>query len=358
MTPLAGDERPDDHVRRRLRRLPKAELHVHLDGSLRPDTLLDLARASGVTLPTDDSRGLARFMRAGTGESLVRYLALFEITLSVMQSAEALERIAYELGEDLTKEGVIYAEIRYSPVLHTRRSLFLEEAVEAPLRGVRRAEREFGIRLNLIICAIRNMDTRTSEQLAELAVAYRGRGVVGFDLAGAEADNPPKAHAAAFAVARAGNLGVTVHAGEAFGAASIRQALHICGAHRIGHGTRLYEDPELLDYVRDFRVPLEICLTSNVQTGAAKGVDDHPLRLYFNAGLVLSLNTDNRLISGTTVIAEYWKARQRLGFSWAELCSLAVMSFEGAFLPWPEKLELVRRARRDIEGDTEDQPVT
>jgi adenosine deaminase len=330
-----------DPLRTRLHRLPKAELHVHLDGSLRPETMLELAAASDIPMPADDPDALRRYMHVQDARSLVEYLERFTITLSVMQTADALERIAYELAEDLAAENVWYAEIRYSPILNTREGLPLTEAVEAPLRGLARARRDLGIRTALIICGIRNMDPATSRDLADLTVAFKGRGVVAFDLAGAEYNYPAKKHKDAFFTVRNRNMAATIHAGEAYGPESIHQALHYCGAHRIGHGTRLYEDEDLMAYVRDFRVPIEVCLTSNVQTRAVASFETHPLRRYFDAGLVLSLNTDNRLMSGTTVTEEYWRAHLHLGFTWEELVRISMMTFESAFLPWDEKLELL-----------------
>ncbi len=331
-------------------RLPKAELHVHLDGSLRAETMIELAQAEGVRLPVEEPDGLREYMHVRDARSLVDYLARFEVSLSVLQTASALERIAYELAEDLAAENVRYAEIRYSPILNTRRGLPLTEAVEAPLRGLRRARERFGIRTGIIICGIRNMDPGTSRDLADLAVAYKNRGVVAFDLAGAEYNYPARKHRDAFQTVRNRNMGATIHAGEAYGAESIHQALHYCGAHRIGHGTRLYEDPELMEYVRDFRVPIEICLTSNVQTRAVPSYEEHPLRRYFDAEIVLSLNTDNRLMSGTTMTREYWLAHRHQGFTVPELAAVSLMSFESAFLHWDEKRQLVSAVREEIDG--------
>jgi adenosine deaminase len=332
-----------------LERLPKAELHVHLDGSLRPSTLLELAQKHGRPLPADDVQALADLMNVRDARRLVDYLSRFELTLSVMQTAEALERIAHELVEDLARENVRYMEIRYSPVLHTRDDLPLTETVEAPLRGLARAEAEFGVRTGLILCGIRNMSPETSRDLADLAVAYKGRGVVAFDLAGAEYNYPAKKHKNAFYTVVNENIAATIHAGEAYGPESIHQALHYCHAKRIGHGTRLYEDPNLMCYVRDFRVPLEICLTSNVQTRAVPSFEDHPARLYYDEGIVLTLCTDNLLMSATTVTEEYWRAHRHLDFTWAELCDVARMGFESAFLPWPEKQALVLEVAAEIE---------
>ncbi len=330
-----------EHQIRRLRALPRAELHVHLDGSLRPETLLELAKEKGKPLPAWDPETLRRAMRADDDADLTQYLARFETTLSVMQSAPALERITRELGEDHAAEGVRYVEIRYSPVLHTREGLTLEEAVDAPLRGLRAAEAATGIRGNLIICGIRTMDPVVSTELAELAVAFQGRGVVAFDLAGGEAGYPAEAHREAFQRARDANLAVTIHAGEAWGPSSIHQAIHRCGANRIGHGTRLQEDPALERWVRDFQVPLEICLTCNVQTRVAPTFGAHPLRRYFDQGIRLTLCTDNRLMSGVTLVDEYLRAAEHLGFTWEELTKVARMGFESAFLPWDEKGRLL-----------------
>jgi adenosine deaminase len=220
--------------------------------------------------------------------------------------------------------------------------------VEAPLRGLRRAERDFGIRTGLIICGIRNMEPETSRDLADLTVAFKGRGVVAFDLAGAEYNYPAKKHKDAFFTVINQNIAATIHAGEAYGPESIHQALHYCKANRIGHGTRLFEDPELMAYVNDFRVPLEICLTSNVQTRAVPSFEAHPVRRYYDDGLIVTLNTDNRLMSATTVTEEFWRAHQHLGFNWGELCQIAVMGFESAFLPYRERLALVAEVEREI----------
>jgi len=331
-----------------LHALPKAELHVHLDGSLRPETMLELAAEYGKLMPADEVEQLRDYMHVKDARNLVEYLERFEITLSIMQTADSLERTAYELAEDLANENVRYAEIRFSPILNTREGLPLTEAVEAPLRGLQRAARDHGIRTALIICGIRNMDPATSRDLADLTVAFKGRGVVAFDLAGAEYNYPAKKHKDAFFTVINKNMAATIHAGEAYGAESIHQALHYCKANRIGHGTRLYEDADLLQYVKDFRIPIEICLTSNIQTRAAPEFAAHPLRRYYDEDLVISLNTDNRLMSGTTVTEEFWRAHQHLGFTWPELTDLALMAFESAFIPWDEKRAMLREVEARI----------
>ena len=339
-------------TRELLARLPKTDLHVHLDGSVRPETLIELADEYGKELPTHDPEALREYMHVQDATDLVDYLARFDITLRVMQRSQALERIAYELAEDASREHVRYMEVRYSPILHAQEGMPLGETVEAPLRGLRRAERDFGIRTGIIICGIRNMSPLTSMDLADLAVQFKDRGVVAFDLAGAEYNYPAKKHRDAFYRVVNANVAATIHAGEAYGPESIHQALHYCNANRIGHGTRLYEDPDLMRYVNDFRIPLEICLTSNVQTHAVPGFEAHPLSLYYAEGLVVTINTDNRLMSATTVTDEYWRAHEYLGFGWKQLCDIAVMGFESAFLPFQEKRALVESVKREIAGLT------
>ncbi|MEO6528164.1 MAG: adenosine deaminase [Gemmatimonadaceae bacterium] len=331
-----------------LRRLPKAELHCHLDGSVRPATMLELGREQGKPMPGLDAESLRDFMRVDDAHNLEEYLARFSVTLSVMQTASALERIAYELAEDAANDGVQYIEVRYAPVLNLAEGLSLEQTVEAPLRGLARAEREYGVVGRVIVCAIRNMVPAVSHELAELAVAYRHRGVVGFDLAGGESGFPARAHVAAFEYARSHDLACTCHAGEGDGPASVRDALHVCGAHRIGHATRLIEDSSLTDYCNDRRIPLEICLTSNVQTRAAESYAAHPLREYYRRGLNVVLNTDNRLMSDVSLTDEYLHAARSLDFTFDELAEVAMNGFESSFLPYGERVQLVARAREGI----------
>jgi adenosine deaminase len=330
-----------------LRRLPKAELHCHLDGSVRPATLLDLGRELGVAMPASTEESLREYMIVRDARSLEDYLARFDVTLSVMQTEVALERIAYELATDASAEGVRYIEVRYAPVLNIRGGMALGAAVEAPLRGLARAEREHGIVGRLIVCGIRNMSPEVSLELAKLAAAYRRQGVVGFDLAGGEAGNPASGHAKAFEFARCHDMACTCHAGEGDGAASVREAVHVCGANRIGHATRLIEDEALTEYVNDRRIALEICLTSNVQTRATASYETHPLRQYWERGLNVVLNTDNRLMSGTTLVDEYQHA-SRIGFGFDELARMALNGFESAFLPFDERRVLVDRAKAEI----------
>jgi adenosine deaminase len=331
-----------------LRRLPKAELHCHLDGSVRPQTLIDLGREYRQAMPRDDVDALREYMRVDDARSLEDYLARFDVTLSVMQSAEALERIAYELAMDAAADGVRYLEVRYAPVLNIRHGLSLGEAIESPLRGLERAERDGGAMSRVIVCGLRHMSPEISIELARLAVGYKYRGVVGFDLAGGELGNPAAPHAAAFTYAREHDLACTCHAGEGADASYVREAVHICGANRIGHATRLYEDEALTQYVNDRRIALEICLTSNVQTRAVESYQEHPLRRYFDRGMNVVLNTDNRLMSGTTLTDEYAHAATTLGFSFDELSEIALNGFASAFIPWEERERLIAAARIEI----------
>jgi len=333
----------------KLRQLPKAELHCHLDGSVRPETLLDLAREYRVPMPKQTAEELAEAMRADDAKSLEDYLRLFDVTISVMQTAEALERIAYELAEDAAEDGVRYIEVRNAPILNVVKGLTLVEAVEAPLRGLRRAENDFGVTGRFIVVAMRQFPAEHSLEMAQLAVEFKNDGVVAFDLAGGEKGNPAKLHEEAFRYAREHNLAVTVHAGEGDGAESIRQAVHILGANRIGHGTRLIEDPDLTQYVNDRRIALEVCLTSNVQTRVAHSYATHPFREYFDRGLNVTLNTDNRLMSATTLTDEYVYAAEHLGFTMDELAGIALNGFESAFLPWEERLMLIEEVSDRID---------
>ena len=331
-----------------LRRLPKAELHCHLDGSVRPRTMIELGEEQGVAMPAPDEASLRDFMLVSDARNLEDYLARFDVTLGVMQTAAALERIAYELAADAADEGVRYIEVRYAPILNVRGELSLEEAVEAPLRGLERAQRDHAIVARVIVCGLRNMSPDVSLELARLAVAYHGRGVVGFDLAGGEAGNAASRHAKAFEYARNHDMACTCHAGEGDGAQSVREAVHVCGASRIGHATRLIEDESLTEYVNDRRIALEICLTSNVQTRATESYETHPLRQYYERGLNVVLNTDNRLMSGTTLVDEYDHAATRLGFGFDELARIALNGFESAFIPHEQRQGLVERAKAEI----------
>jgi adenosine deaminase len=335
-------------TRELIHKLPKVDLHCHLDGSLRIDTILELAKERKVRLPSEDPDRLRRMLVQDNAASLVEYLKAFDVTLSVMQDYDALKRIAYELVADAAAENVVYLEVRYAPILHQREGMRLADIVEAVLDGLRQGEREFGVKWGLIICGMRMSEPKYTLLMAELCVMYKHRGVVAFDLAGAEANHPAADHKEAFDLILKNNVNITIHAGEAFGPESIRQALHDCGAHRLGHAVRLKEDGDLLNYCADHRIPLEINLTSNLQTGAVKDLKFHPLRMYYDFGLRCCICTDNRLISGTTVTDEFMVAHTELGFTLEEIKDLIVYGLKSSFMHHRDKVQLITETLRKL----------
>ena len=336
-------------------------LHDHLDGGLRPATIVELAKDLGYDgLPTMDPAELGRWFHASAASgSLPLYLRGFAHTIAVMQTPDAVERVAYECGEDLAGDGVVYAEIRYAPVFSTERGMNLEQVVAAVARGFDRAERDFAITMRQIVCAMR--DRTDSLEMAELAVAFRDRGCVGFDIAGEEAGHPPKVHLEAFQYCRQQNFSITIHAGEAFGPASIWQALQYCGAHRIGHGVRLVEDMAISDagvgapgrearvvklgqlaaYIRDHRIPLEVCPSSNVDTGAVATLAEHPIRHFLAQKLRVTVNTDNRLMSAITLSEEFRRLSATLGLGIDDLERLSINAMKSAFLGYDERVAII-----------------
>ena len=334
-------------------RMPKVLLHDHLDGGLLPETIVELAGPAGVALPTTDPAELrAWFLRGANRGSLAEYLEGFSVTCAVMQTRDALYRVAYEALRELARDGVVYAEQRFAPQFHTGGGLNLEAIMDAVLCGLADAGRDHRIAWGLIVCGMRGSDPSVSLQMAELAVAFRDRGCVGFDLAGDEFGHPPKDHLTAFHFCKRENFNITIHAGEAFGPPSIWQALQFCGAHRIGHGTRLVEDlvaegskvkrmGQLAGYVLDHRIPLEICLTSNVQTGAVKSLELHPFRLFLRYNYRVTLNTDNRLMSGVSATDEYWLAAERFGIDFDDLEKLVVNGMKSAFVPYDRRCDVI-----------------
>ncbi len=344
-----------------LQSLPKVELHDHLDGGLRPQTIVELALEEGVALPREaqDSAGradpssLASWLHRGANrKDLSLYLEGFGTAVSVLQTSYALRRAASEALEDLAAQGVVYAEIRFAPILHQEKGLNLEEIVDSVLKGLEEGKREHGVEYGLILCAMRHMTH--SLEIAELAVAYRGRGVVGFDIAGDEHGHPPKKHLEAFQYIHRNNFNITIHAGEAFGPESIWQSLQYCGAHRIGHGTRLIEDTAvsggeivkmgtLSQYILDKRIPMEVCLSSNIQTGAAPSLEAHPFPLFFRSSFRLSLCTDNRLMSNTTQTQEMELAVRHFGLTLSDLERLVINGMKSAFAPYHRRVELIFR---------------
>ncbi|CAL9385259.1 adenosine deaminase [Nocardiopsis dassonvillei] len=340
-----------------IRRAPKVLLHDHLDGGLRPATVVELARETGYTgLPTYDAQELGRWFReASDSGSLERYLETFAHTTAVMQTRDALVRVAAEAAEDLAADGVVYAEQRYAPEQHLEAGLTLEEVVEAVQEGLelgrkRAADQGRSIRTGQLVTAMRH--AARSSEIAELAVRYRDAGVAGFDIAGAEAGNPPTRHLDAFEYLRRENFHFTIHAGEAFGLPSIWEALQWCGCDRLGHGVRIIDDigtdtggaprlGRLAQYVRDKRVPLEMCPSSNVQTGAAESIADHPIRLLRDLRFRVTVNTDNRLQSGTSLSEEFARLCEAFGYGWDDVQWFTVNAMKSAFLPFDERLALI-----------------
>ena len=336
-----------------IRQVPKVELHDHLDGGLRPATILELAGEYGITLPASDEQSLeAWFHRGAKQKSLPLYLETFAVTVAVMQTKEALERVAFEAMEDLAQEHVVYAEIRFAPALHQEKGLNTEDIVSSVLAGLERGRRATGTEYGLILCALRSQDPKLSLDIAELAVAFSDRGVVGFDLAGDENGHPPKKHLEAFQYIRNKNFNITIHAGEAFGLESIWQAIQTCGSHRIGHGTHLIEDMtvrgtkieklgSLANFIRDKRVPLEMCLSSNIGTGAAKNIDEHPFNIFYRNHFRVFLCTDNRLMSDTTLTKEMALAADHFSLSLWDLEKITLNAMKSAFAHHDEKIRLI-----------------
>ncbi|MCX5001626.1 adenosine deaminase [Streptomyces sp. NBC_00638] len=334
-----------------IRRLPKAVLHDHLDGGLRPATLVELAESVGHTLPTTDPQALADwYYEAANSGDLVRYIATFEHTLAVMQSHEGLLRTAEEYVLDLAEDGVVYGEVRYAPELMVNGGLTLPEVVETVQEGLaagmaKAAAAGTPVRVGTLLCGMRMFD-RTRE-IADLAVAFRDGGVVGFDIAGAEDGFPPADHLAAFEHLRRESVPFTIHAGEAHGLPSIHQAIQVCGAQRIGHGVRITEDivdgklGRLAGWVRDSRVALEMCPTSNLQTGAATSIAEHPITALRDLGFRVTLNTDNRLVSGTTMTREMSLLVEEAGWGIEDLRTVTVNAVKSAFIPFDERKALI-----------------
>lgn len=335
-----------------IRKLPKVLLHEHLDGGLRPATVIELAADLGYRdLPTTDPAELAAWFHRGAQRgNLPEYLAGFQHTCGVMQTAAALERVAFEFIEDMHADGVVYAECRFAPVFHTGRGLTQDEVVAAVVSGLRRGEATYGVKWGLIICAMRHL--KNSLEAAELAIRCRDLGVVGFDLAGGEDGFPPKKHVEAFQAIERANFYITIHAGEAYGPESIWQALQYCGAHRLGHATRLRDDIEVLpdgtlklgrlaQYILDRRVPLEMCLLSNLHTGACASLEEHPFGIFFRRGFRVCLNTDDRLMSDTSMTKETTLATRLFNLSLGELEKLSLNAMKSAFTPFDERLKLI-----------------
>ncbi|MEC9000793.1 MAG: adenosine deaminase [Actinomycetota bacterium] len=334
-----------------IRRAPKALLHDHLDGGLRPATILDLADQVGHCLPADDEAALAEWFHRGADRlDLGLYLETFEHTVGVMQTADACHRVAAECASDLAEDGCVYAEVRFAPALHTERGMKLPEVLEAVLAGFAEGSAGTGLTIRTLVTAMRT--STDSREVAELAVRYRDQGVVGFDIAGREAGYPPTLHLDAFQFLQRENFHFTIHAGEAFGPASIWEAVQFCGAERLGHGVRIVDDitvdadgtarlGRLASFVRDRRIPLELCPTSNVHTGAVADLASHPIGLLRSLGFRVTVNTDNRLMSDVSMTSEMADLLTALGWGLDDMRWLTINGLKSAFLPFDERLALI-----------------
>ena len=266
-----------------------------------------------------------------------------------LQKPKEIKKILYELIEDVARENIRYIEVRYSPILHTKHGMTLKDAIESVLKGLKKGQKDFGVKSGIIVCGIRSISPAISLKLADLSVQYKNRGVVGFDLAGSEENFPAKEHREAFYLIRNNNINATIHAGEAYGPTSIHQAIHQCGANRIGHGTRLKEDKDLMQYVNDHRIPLEICLTSNWQTKSVRSLKYHPLKFYYDQGIRVTLNTDNRLMSDTTLTKEMMLAHELFGFTLQDFRKITIMAMKSAFIHYKERKALIRSIAEEFE---------
>ena len=337
-----------------IRAAPKVLLHDHLDGGLRPETVIELADETGYRgLPSTDPERLTAWMRRGADrKNLELYLETFAHTVGVMQTPGAICRVARECAEDLAADGVVYAEVRFGPELHGEAGLSLDDTIEAVLEGFEQGAGGTGLTVRLICSALRHLDR--SLEVAEAAVRWRDRGVVGFDIAGPERGHPPDAHLRAFQYCQRENFHITVHAGEAYGPRSIWKAVQFCGAERLGHGIRITDDiaagPDggrtlgrLAHWLRDRRIPLEVCPTSNVNTGVVASIADHPIDLLVDLRFRVTVNTDNRLMSGVSMSSEMAALADEFGYDWARLRWLAVNAMKSSFLPFRERLELIEQ---------------
>jgi adenosine deaminase len=335
-----------------IRAAPKVLLHDHLDGGLRPETVVELADAIGYgLLPSHDVDEVTRWLRRGAHRGHLKfYLDAFQHTVALMQTAGALRRAAAECAEDLAADGVVYAEVRFAPELHVAGGLTLDEVVEAVLEGFQLGSTGRRITVYALLTAMRT--AARSLEIAELAVRYRDQGVVGFDIAGAEAGSPPSRHLDAFQYVARENFHITIHAGEGFGLPSIWEALQWCGAERLGHGVRIMDDIEitpagtatlgrLASYVRDRRIPLEMCPTSNVQTGAAPSIEEHPIRLLRQLSFRVTVNTDNRLMSGVSLSSEFHRLSEAFGYGWSDIEWLTINAMKSAFGHFDERLRII-----------------
>lgn len=332
-----------------LRKLPKVDLHVHLDGSVRPQTIADLAKDQGVELPISEGEDLLPYIQVSEEcGSLTDYLSKFDFVVPFLQSEVALERVAYEIVQHSAEQNCRYVEVRFAPQLHRRKGLSVEDSIRSVVEGLRRGEEDYGVKAKVIAICMRNHSCEENLEVVEAAGKFIGKGIAAIDLAGDEAAYPPQLFREVFAASRAKGIPVTIHAGEAGGADNVYEAVTHLGAVRIGHGVRLKENPAILDMIRKRRVPLEMCPVSNIQTKAVSGWDAYPIREYFDSGVMVTINTDNPSVSGTNITKEYEMIAEKFGFSLEEIAALIMNGVEASFLEGEEKLALKREFHRQL----------
>ncbi len=339
-------------LREKIRQLPKVDLHRHLEGSLRFSTIVEIASRERIPLPTTDPEALRRYVQVNERDlpDYHAFLEKFRILRRIYSSREAIQRIAYEVVVDAAEENVRYLELRFNPLALAQAQGFpLRKVSEWVIEAGTKAARERKIRLNFLVTVTRDTDLETARELVKLALELRGKGVVGLDLAGDEVNYRAYPFAPLFRDARRRGLGLTIHAGEVTGPGSIYEAVEILGAHRIGHGVKAIEDVNVLDLLRFRKVVLEICLTSNLQTGAVKKIEEHPFPALLRLGVLTTLNTDDPGISGTTLTDEYLLALRGLGITQEELLAVLWNGILGAFLPPADKVELAEEFNRELQ---------
>ncbi|MCT2536346.1 adenosine deaminase [Aquibacillus koreensis] len=324
-----------------IEKLPKVDLHVHLDGSVKPETVFDLALDQGITLPTNNIKELSGYLKIeGDCDSLIEYLQKFDFVSQVLHTKEALERVAYEVVEQAYEENCKYIEVRFGPQLHTNKGLSLEEVIYSVIKGLKRGEKRYGVQANVIACCLRHHSTEENKEVIRAASAFHGKGLVGVDLAGDEATYPAHLFREVFELAKQKAIPVTIHAGEAAGPENIREAITNLGASRIGHGVRLKDDPELLNYVLENCIPLEMCPISNIQTKASASWDRYPIRYYFDRGLMITVNTDNMTVSNTCLTKELLILVEKFDFTLMEIGQVIMNSIDASFLDARAKKKL------------------
>lgn len=336
----------DNHLLDHLNRLPKIDLHLHLDGSVKPNTIRELASQLGMELPVTKDEDLTPWMQIDDScTSLKEYLSKFQFVLPFLQTTEALERVAYEVVEQASEQGCVYIEVRFAPLLHTVNGLTVDEAIHYTIEGLRRGERQFGVKARAIAICLRSDSIEQNKEVIEAANRYYGKGIVAVDLAGDEASFPPELHRPLFETAQRYGLPITIHAGEAGGSQNVYESITGLGASRIGHGVRIINDPEVMELVKTKRIPLELCPISNIQTKAVTGWDAYPINAFMEQGILVTVNTDNLTVSGTNITLEYYMLMEQCGLSIEQIGTLILNGANASFLEEPEKRKLTEQVR-------------